>query len=397
MESYLQKMQANIWKLYVLHFLNGSILFIPVIIPFMLSTALSLQQIFILQGVFTLSAVLLEIPSGYISDKWGRKNTAIVGGITGFIGVLLYATSHNFMTFFIGDIFLGIGVSFYSGTLEALAFDSLLELDDTNSYKRISGNLAFAHFGAEALMSIVGGFLVIYSLRLPVQMTLIPYGIACIVTLLLTEPQRHKVQEGRHLKVMWRITKQSIIHNVPLRSIIILHSTIAMMTMSLFWYTQIYQTSVGLPLIYFGITHSIIVLVGAIASKFTYTMEKFADDRLLLTGIALVVFGSCIALGSISSLWALVFFGLARIAWGILSPLTNNIINRMTTSDIRATVLSIRSFIFRGMFTLASPFLGYMADVLTINQAILITGCIGGVLLVVTFISMRCVWNKIPQ
>lgn len=196
---------------------------------------------------------------------------------------------------------------------------------------------------------------------------------------------------------MWRITKQSIIHNVPLRSIIILHSTIAMMTMSLFWYTQIYQTSVGLPLMYFGITHSVIVLVGAIASKFTYTMEKFADDRLLLTGIALVVFGSCIALGSISSLWALVFFALARIAWGILLPLTNNIINRMTTSDIRATVLSIRSFVFRSMFTLASPFLGYMADVLTINQAVLITGIIGGVLLVTTFFSMRLVWNKIPQ
>ena len=397
MEGYIKAMKANIWKLYALHFLDGSIFFIPIIIPFMLDVGLHLQQIFILQGIFTFSAVVFEIPSGYASDKWGRKNTCIVAAFTGFMGILLYAISSNFMMFLVGDILLGIGMSFFSGTLEALTFDTLLELDDTNSYKRIGGNAAFAQFGAEALASIVGGFLVVYSLRLPVLMTLIPYGIACIVTLILTEPRKHKQQEGRHLEVMWRITKQSIIHDVPLRSIILLHGTIATMTMSLFWYTQAYQTSIGLPLMYFGIAHSIIVLLGAIASKYTYTMEQYADDRLLLTGIAFVVVGSCIALGNISSIWALSFFALARIAWGILSPLTSNIINRMTTSDIRATVLSIRSFVFRSMFTIACPFLGYMADVLTINQAILITGCVGGVLLVITFLSISVVWNKIPQ
>jgi len=69
----------------------------------------------------------------------------------------------------------------------------------------------------------------------------------------------------------------------------------------------------------------------------------------------------------------------------------------MTTSDIRATVLSIRSFFFRGVFTLASPMLGYMANILTINQAIFITGIVGAILICITFFSMSTVWNKIPQ
>ena len=178
-------------------------------------------------------------------------------------------------------------------------------------------------------MSVIGGFLVAYSLRLPVYASLVPYGLGCLVVLLLQEPRRHKMQEGRHLEIMWRITKESIIHNVPLRCIIILNSVIALMTMSLFWYTQPYQTSVGLPLVYFGLIHAVIVLIGAIASKYTHSLEQYFDDRLLLTTIALTVFISFIALGYISSLWALVFFGFARIGWGILSPLTSNIINRM--------------------------------------------------------------------
>lgn len=361
----------------------------------MLSTGLNLQQVFILQGIFTLISVIFEIPSGYASDKWGRKSTCMVAGITSFIGIYFYAISTSFTMFLIGDVFLGIGMSFYSGTLEALTFDTLLELKKTDSYKRIAGNQALAHFGAEAVMSVIGGLLVAYSLRLPLYASLIPYGMACFIIPFLQEPRRHKMQEGRHLEIMWRITKESIIHNVPLRCIIILNSIIALMTMSLFWYTQPYQTSVGLPLIYFGITHAVIVLIGAIASKFTHSLEEYFDDRLLLTSIALAVFLSFMALGYLSSIWALVFFGLARIAWGILSPLTSNIINRMTTSDIRATVLSIRSFFFRGMFTLASPMLGYMADVLTINQAILITGIVGGILICMTFFSMSIVWKKI--
>ncbi len=397
MKDYHVRLRSNIWKLYILDFLRGSLFFIPIIVPFMLSTGLNLQQVFILQGIFTMISVLFEIPSGYASDKWGRKSTCIVAGITSFIGIYFYAISTNFTTFLIGDIFLGIGMSFYSGTLEALMYDTLLELGETDSYKRVSGNLALSHFGAEAIMSVIGGFLVAYSLRLPVYASLVPYGLGCLVVLLLQEPRRHKMQEGRHLEIMWRITKESIFHNVPLRCIIILNSVIALMTMSLFWYTQPYQTSVGLPLVYFGLIHAVIVLIGAIASKYTHSLEQYFDDRLLLTTIALTVFISFIALGYISSLWALVFFGFARIAWGILSPLTSNIINRMTTSDIRATVLSIRSFFFRGMFTLASPMLGYMADVLTINQAILITGIVGGILIVITFFSMSLVWNKIPQ
>jgi MFS family permease len=395
MDAYTKALKGNIWKLYILDFLSGSMFFIPIIVPFMMSTGLNLQQVFILQGVFTLASVILEIPSGYASDKWGRKNTTIVAAITSFIGIYFYAISTDFTTFLIGDIFLGIGMSFYSGTTEALVYDTLLELKDTDSYKRINGNLALSHFGAEAIMSVIGGLLVAYSLRLPVILTLIPFGLACILSFTLKEPRRHKMQEGRHLELMWLIAKKSIFHNAPLRNIILLHSTISLMTMSLFWYTQPYQTSVGLPLVYFGLIHAVIVLIGAIASKYTHSLEQYFDDRLLLTAIALTVFISFMALGYISSLWALVFFGFARIAWGILSPLTSNIINRMTTSDIRATVLSIRSFFFRGMFTLASPLLGYMADVLTINQAILITGIVGGILIVITFFSMSFMWKKI--
>lgn len=397
MEAYRRALERNIPKLYWLDFFRGSIIFIPIIVPFMQENGLSLQQVFWLESMFTLTLVLLEIPSGYASDRWGRKNTTIVAASISLFGILFYAIGDSITYFLIGDILLGIGLSFYSGTIEALTYDTLLELDRTDDYKRVAGNVAFFHFGSEAILSVVAGFLAVISLRLPVALTLIPFALAFCTALTLTEPKRHRIQEKRHVHAMWNIAKKTMLHNAPLRCIIVLHSVISTMTISLFWFTQPYQTSVGLPLAFFGLAHGVIVAAGAISSKMTHQAEQYADDRILMMLIGVMVIAAYIALGFVHAMWGLVFFLLCRIAWGVLSPLTSDIINRMTDSSVRATVLSIRAFFFRGMFTIVAPFLGYMADVLTINQAILMTGIIGGILILITFLTMHSVWNKIPK
>lgn len=397
MKTYEQLLESNIWKLYLLDLFRGSVFFIPIIVPFMQEYGLSLSQIFILESVFTLTMVLLEIPSGYASDAWGRKNTIIIGSIISLLGIIFYAIGSSFQEFFIGNTLLGIGLSFYSGTLEALTYDSLLELGRENTYKKVAGNLAFLHFGAEAIPSLFIGFLTIISLRLPIILTLIPFGLACITTLTLTEPKRKKIQETRHFHAMWRITKQTMLHDAPLRSIIVLHSLLATMTLSLFWFSQPYQLSIGLPIVWFGVVHGVVAAAGAITSKYTHQVEKYADDRLLLMGVVITVIGVYIALGFIHTLSGLLLLLLCRMAWGVLSPVTSDIVNRMTESDVRATVLSIRAFFFRGTFTIIAPFLGYMADVFTINQAILLTGIVGGTFVLIALITMRFVWEDIPK
>ena len=47
---------------------------------------------------------------------------------------------------------------------------------------------------------------------------------------------------------------------------------------------------------------------------------------------------------------------------GIITPLLKNQININTKSNIRATVMSIRSFILRISFAIIAPILGYLAD-----------------------------------
>jgi len=48
--------------------------FVPIIVLFWQENDLNLTQIMILQSLFSLTVVLLEIPSGYFADVFGRKN-----------------------------------------------------------------------------------------------------------------------------------------------------------------------------------------------------------------------------------------------------------------------------------------------------------------------------------
>ena len=59
---------------------------------------------------------------------------------------------------------------------------------------------------------------------------------------------------------------------------------------------------------------------------------------------------------------------------GVATPILRDYQNRFTPSEMRATVMSIRSFIIRTIFAIISPCIGYIADVYNLQQAFLLSG-----------------------
>ena len=397
MEDESKALRGNIWKMCILHMVRGSLIHVGVLVLFLTSNRLSLREIFILEALWSVMQVSLEIPSGYLSDRWGRKPTLVLGTLAKFIGILIYCLSYHFWGFLLAMLFLSTGSSLFSGTDSAMTFDTLLELKEERRYRYVSGRQEFYRFCMEALSSIAGGLIALISLRATLWASLCFFAIGPIVAMTLVEPKRHKLQETRHLDAMLNIFQTSVVRNPTIRSILILNSILITMAFALFWFTQPYQEMVQLPLALFGITHAIIVLSHAFASRYVHALERWFDDRLLLIAISACTVISYVILGLVSSLWAIVFFFIVRMMWGLTSPLTSDIINRLTTSDIRATVLSFRALGFRLLFAIVAPFLGAAADIYTLNQALLLAGTIGGIAILITFLSMRSVWKQIPR
>ncbi|TSC58364.1 MAG: major facilitator superfamily permease [Candidatus Peregrinibacteria bacterium Greene0416_19] len=387
-------LRGNIPRLFLLEACSGGIFLIPIIVPFWQSNGLRLQEIFVLQGFYALSLFFLEIPSGYLADRWGRKRVLVTGSLFGFLGILAHATGASFWAFLLGELLLSVQASFYSGTIEATTYDTLVELGQEKTYRRVAGRQSFCRFGTESISSLLGGFLILLTLRAPVWATLVPFGIGLLVAISLEEPPRHKLVDERHVSAILRICRETF-HNPALRSVIVLSSILSTFTMALFWLTQPYQDMIGLPLALYGVTHALIVGAGALAGTTVHRLERWADDRVVLIIIGAILLLCCIALGWIHAWWGLLAFVLVRITWSIHSTMTIDLVNRMTTPDFRATVLSLRAFGFRLLFAISAPLVGGLADV-SLPRTFLIVGGVAGVLLTMTFLMMRKVWREIP-
>ncbi len=389
--------RQNVWKLYAVLMANGALLYIPVVVPFYLANGLNLAQVFYLQAVFTVANMVLEIPSGYLSDRWGRKNTLVLGSLFGVLGMAMYAASTGFWGFFVANILMAVLVSCHSGTIEAMTYDTLLELGESDSYRKTVGHQLFWSFLAQGVLSVVGGLLATVSLRAPVYATVLPLAVALLIVLTLREPSRHKLNDTRHLAAMWRIATTSLVHNIPLRSIIALSAVLSTITLSLVWLSQPYQTMAGLPLALFGLAHAIMMVGGAFAARMTHRAQQWVDDRLFLVLIAALIVGCYLVLGSTVSLWAMAFLLLGRSAFGAFSALIGDIVNSITASDVRATVLSVQNFAYRTVFAVVSPLLGYATGMLDLSHTLFYAGIASGVVLALIFTMMRRVWRDLPS
>lgn len=227
------KAQKNIRRLYAVSAANGALFLIPVLVPFFTQNGLSVGEVFFLQGVFALALMILEIPTGYLSDRWGRKNTIVAGSIFGVVGMAVYALSYGFWGFFTAEILLAFLVSFHSGTIEAMIYDSLLEDEAAHKYRKVVGNNLFVGFGSQATASIMGGILAFIALRATVWATLVALIFGLLAALTLREPSRHKMQETKHFKAMRDIVVGTLYRNAPLRSIIVLYAVLSSSTLGL--------------------------------------------------------------------------------------------------------------------------------------------------------------------
>ena len=71
---------------------------------------------------------------------------------------------------------------------------------------------------------------------------------------------------------------------------------------------------------------------------------------------------------------------------GYATPVLKDYINRITASNIRATVLSVRNFIIRLLFALTGPLLGWVKDIYSLPQALTLAGIIFLIISVLTAI-----------
>ena len=348
----------------------------PIVVPFYESNGLSMKDIMILQAVYSIAIVVLEVPSGYLADVIGRKKTLIIGTIFGVLGFTTYSLSFGFMGFLVAEIILGIGQSCISGADSAMLYDSLLDKGEEKKYTRFEGRITSLGNVAEAIAGILGGLLAGISIRTPyIAQTFVAF-IALPAALTLVEPTRKIPLIKAGLMEIVRIARFALITDRPLRRNILFSAITGTATLTMAWFAQPFFEYSRIDIVWFGILWTTLNLTVAITSYTAHRLEKTLGQKWSVLIIALLIPMGYLALSRFQQpigLFVLYLFYLVR---GYATPVLKDYINRITASHIRATVLSVRNFIIRLLFALTGPLLGWVKDIYSLPQALALAGII---------------------
>ena len=379
----------NIWKLYIIKGLMWFMVAMPIIVLFFQENGLSLQEVMILQGSYSLMIALMEIPSGYIADLFGRKKTMVLGTVFCFLGFTLFSFSFGFWEFLIAEILLGIGNSFISGSDSAILYDSLLQSKQTDQYTKVEGKTYSIGNFAEAGAGILGGFLAEMSLRYPWYVQAAVATLAIPFAISLVEPQLQGKKIKKNFKAILHVVRYTLVDNKLLKWFTLFSAITGVATLSMAWFAQPFFKDIDIPIKWFGILWATLNLSVGISSYHAHKFESILKRNTLLLFIGIGIAFCYVFLGFSDTKWGIFWILLIYLIRGIATPVLKNYINEITTSEIRATVLSVRSFFIRASFALTAPFLGWIADIYSINESFWILGVlVGG-------IGFLCTWKLI--
>ena len=180
-------MKRNIKIAYILTALKNSWFWLGIwVFYYLLFT--NYAGIGIVETGLVVGMTLGEIPTGAIADLLGKKKTLLISFLLMALGLFGIGLTPDFLFLAVWVFIAGVGASFYSGTLEALVYDSLKEVRKESNYPIIIANIGTLQLIAPAVAGLLGGFLYYLSPRLPFLLHGSFYFIGLLLSFFLTEP-----------------------------------------------------------------------------------------------------------------------------------------------------------------------------------------------------------------
>ena len=158
METGLATVQSNIDRYPWYLFFRDCHFWGPVFFLYFTSVV-SLSQALYLEAVYYVGVALMEVPSGYLSDRFGRRGTLFISSISLSIAYLLFFLGTTFFPFVVAQIFLAAGFASASGTDTAFHYESLKALHREEEYAVREGRALRFVFIAGGVSAILGGMM----------------------------------------------------------------------------------------------------------------------------------------------------------------------------------------------------------------------------------------------
>lgn len=376
----------NIKIAYVLSFISE--FYFPVSIwLFYYLNFLDFKQIGILTAVKIISSNLFEIPTGVFADIFGRKISLTIAFFIYTLVMFGFANVSAFWMFLVLDMFKSLSNAFYSGSLEALVYDTLKEKKEEKRYDKVISNIESLQWIGLFISSIIGGFLYYVNMRSPYVIQGVLSIIATIFTFYLIEP---KIDSQKyHLREIINSNLagfKELFRNIKITQLSLIFVTIGSGYVIAAEFLGISQArEYGLDSRGVGIMFAFGYVISAIGSQFYPTLKRRFGDK------NLVIFSGAILLASfLFAKWVGLLIGSVLIISRITSStifrnVRSSMINSIIDSKTRATTLSTLNLLTQLPLAVIAYSMGAYIDKSSPNNLAWIIGMSIIILLIVQF------------
>ena len=382
-------MKANLknkqyYKFCLYGFLKNLRFFEIFLLLFLIENGISFTQIGILYAVREIFINIFEIPSGFIADTYGRKNSQIASFIIYIFTFITFYLSNDFWFFLLAFVLFGIGDAFRSGTHKGMIMDYLKINNWENQKINYYGHTRSWSQRGSAISALVGGLIVLYGGQYQVIFlySIFPYLVNLFI--IASYPKElNRVNDKTKLSSKNTIhsTVKTFFNIIREPSVLKIINTSAMHTAYLkaikdYIQPLLVNVAILIPLLssmdqdrknglIIGIIYFVIYLLTARASKISSKIEdKSKTDIPYITLLMGFIFGAICGISYYYEMFiiSLVAFIAIFMLENVRKPILTGYIADNVPNTILTSVLSAQSLLKTIMTAGLALFLGIFAD-----------------------------------
>lgn len=425
-EGKLETAEKNILLYEWSNYINSSVLIWTILTLYYLWRGLSYFDIALVQSVGAIATAVLEIPTGWISDRCGHHIVLKIASFSRLVAIVTLTFANSFLLMVASELFFSLASASQSGAGSAFLFEATNAnsgMDRKNgAYALILSKMT----GTQSIIRITVRLIapVLFSINplTPFVISIFVYFLGLLVTLEFKEndvsPNRRNnclPEEDGFIRT--RTSKLNLKENVQtffqeLVKILKTNMFISLCTVSAISlilvsnYSQFIApnlTSMGFDIKFLGIVTAAASLGEFFGSKLTAKIvktlkdsyKKSAEDSIAFSGnvefLVILAILSMIAIlmlcaGLIPSIYVCIFTYVAiNLFSTTLSILINNQMNLIAEENNRATLLSVSNQIEEIASVVSDPLIGVALDLSGFGTTYVGLGCITLVVIALIF------------
>jgi MFS family permease len=356
----------NVWKLYAIRFFYNLIPAYVIERLFWEERGMTIQMVVFTEIIFAVTIVLLEIPTGIMADKWGRKHMIVLSALLGCFEFLILVYATEFWHFALVVFLAAIGSSASSGAESALLYDSLASEGKAQSFEKYVGRMNALDISSIMIAALCGSFLAgRYGYSFNYWISFVSMLVSLCFTLMLVEPAGSKQEDEDDqipIKVYMSASLRLFRENKGVLLVVLsgMVTGAAINFIDEFW--QTYLDRLGIPVIYFGLFSAALFLVRLPGSMMAYRLKNKFNYRFLLAGVTAVLAVCFIYLSVIKDFSGLAAMFIICLLAGMVEPLAAGYLHHRIDSKMRATMGSFQSLGENAVLIITGLGFGYFSS-----------------------------------